>query len=152
MGKEKKVGFWIVYIVYIIALFLDIITTFLVKHKEILEANMAYKYIGFTGIIILNILVIWLLHFLYCTSKSTPTNRFYLIMIMLLIVAMRIYALQNASYYISNPITIEEAVIIATPEAKMESMQTMAASVYPPMIFAIIGFLFWKLDHRLEKK
>ena len=69
-----------------------------------------------------------------------------------MIICVRIYALQNAMVYIENPITIEQAVQIATPEAKLETMKQVAYLAYPPFIFAIVGFLFWKLDHKLERR
>ena len=152
LRRPKNLGFLIVFSVYIIALLTDIISTMMVKHKEVLETNTAYQYIGFTGIIILNILVAWLLWWCYSRPRTSPAARFYLIMCALMIISVRIYALQNAMVFIENPVTIEQAVQIATPEAKLETMKQVVYLAYPPFIFSIIGFIFWKLDHKLERR
>lgn len=60
--------------------------------------------------------------------------------------------MQNAMVYINEPVTMEQAVQIATPEAKMETMKTVVYTAYPPFIFAIIGFLVWRLDHGTTRK
>ena len=149
---QRNRGFLIVFSIYIIALLTDIISTMMVKNKEILETNAAYQYIGFTGIIILNIFVAWMFWWGYTRPYSSPSSRFYLIMCALMIISVRIYALQNAMVFIENPVTIEQAVQIATPEAKLETMKQVAYLAYPPFIFSIIGFIFWKLDHKLERR
>ena len=149
----RKLGFWIVYIIYILLFLADLISTLYLKEiGRVLESNMAYKYIGFTGIILLNGAIIWLLWWIYSRSKTTPTARFFLIMSMLMIISVRIYAIQNAWYYISNPITLQLAKAIATPEAMAETTRQVVYLAYPPFILSVIGFLFWKLDHKIQKK
>ena len=153
----KDKGFKIVFLVYILALIADIATTFMVgEAKSVLEANPLYNFLGlgFFPIILLNILIAWLIWWIYTREKSSPTSRFYFIMIMLLIISMRLIAIPYAVERINNPITIEQAeqLIIENPTAKIETMKTVVYTSYPPFIFAIIGFLFWKLDHKVEKK
>ena len=155
--KFKNVGFWIVFTFYMLALLADIATTLGVgEAKHALETNPLYNFLGlgFFPIILLNGLVAWFIYYIYTRKKSTPTSRFYFIMIMLLIISRRLMAVQNAWHYIQNPINLEEAqqYVTENPTAKIETMKHIVTSSYPPMIFAFIGFLFWKLDHKLEKK
>ena len=149
----RKIGFLIVWTVYILMFLADLISTLsLGQIGRVLESNIAYKYIGFTGIIILNFGIIWLLWWVYSRPNTTPSARFYFIMLMLMVISIRVYALGNAVDYINNPVTLEQAVQIATPEAKMETAKQVVSIAYPPIIFAVIGFLFWKLDHKLERR
>jgi len=155
--KFKNVGFWIVFTVYILALLADIATTLGVgEAKHALETNPLYNFLGlgFFPIILLNGLVAWFIYWIYTRTKSTPTSRFYFMMIMLLIISMRIIAIPNAIERINNPITLEQAqqYVTENPTAKIETVKYVAATAYPPIILAIIGFLFWRLDHKLEKK
>jgi len=151
--SSKKIGFWIIWICYIVMFIADLVSTlYLGEIGRILETNMIYKYVGFTGITLLNLGIIWLFWWVYSRSKTTPTARFYLIMCMLMIISIRIFALQSVHSYVENPVTVEEAIQIATPEAKLETTKQIAYMAYPPFIFSIIGFLFWRLDHICNKK
>lgn len=148
----KTPGFKLVYIIYILLLLADITTTFMVNNKEVLETNIIYKYVGFTGIIILNCVVAWLLWWLYSRPSATPAARFILIMSMLMIMAARIYAIQNAWFFIQNPVTYQQAVSIATPQAMKETMKQVSVVAYPPFIMGIIGYFFWRMDHNASRR
>ncbi len=148
----KDKGFKLLYIIYIILFLADVGTTLFVKHKEVLEANIIYKYVGFTGIIILNCVVIWLLWWIYSRRNATPAVRYTLIMAMLMIIAARLYAIPNAWYFILNPVSYQQAVSIATPQATRETVKQMAVVSYPPFIMGIIGYIFWRIDHNVKRK
>jgi len=151
----RKLGFWIVFSIYLLAFAADFTTTFMVgETKSVLESNPMYDLfgMGFTFILLLNGATIWMVWWMYSRPNSSPTTRFFYIMFMLLIIAVRIYAVHNAVGYIQNPVTMEQAIQIATPEAKLETTKQVAVIVYPPLILAIIGFLFWKLDHKIERR
>ena len=154
MVKNNNVGFWIIFSIYLLGLIADITTTMLVKARSILETNMLYNLfgLGFIPIIALNIFIAWLLWWAYTRKNSSPGVRFMLILSMLMIITVRIYAVQNAMYFIENPITIEQAIQIATPEAKMETTKQVASIAYPPIFFSLIGFFFWKLDHNIKRR
>jgi hypothetical protein len=122
--------------------------------KSVLEVNPAYRYIGFTGIILLNLAVAWLLWWLYSRPHSTPAARFMLIIAMLMIISFRIYAIPLAYYNIENQITAEQAEVIVAenPEMKLETLKRGVTIAYPPFILGIAAFLFWRLDHKVKKK
>ena len=146
-------GFKTLYVLYIIGLLADITTTYMVKARSILETNMLYDLwgLGFTPIIVLNIFIALLLWWSYSRPNATPAVRFMLILSMLMIITVRIYAVQNAIYFIQNPVTISQAVAIATPAAKMETTKQVASIAYPPIIFSLIGYFFWKIDHKIKR-
>jgi len=148
----KDKGFKLLFIIYILFFLGDIVTTLLVKNKEILEVNPSYGYIGFTGIICLNCAVIWLLWWLYSRRNATPAVRYTLIMSMLMIIAARAYAIPNAWYFIMNPVTYAQAASIATPQAMEETVKQMSVIAYPPFIMGIIGYIFWRIDHNVGKR
>jgi len=148
----KNKGFYALFFIYILFLLGDIITTLFVKHKEVLEANIIYKYIGFTGIIVLNCAVAWLLWWLYSRPSAPPAVRFTLMMSMLMIIAARAYAIPNAWYFILNPVTYQQATLIATPQAMKETVKQMSVVAYPPFIMGIIGYIFWRIDHDVRRK
>lgn len=125
----------------------------MVDARSVLETNMLYNLwgLGFTPIIILNIFIALLLWWSYSRPDSSPGVRYMLILSMLMIITVRIYAVQNAWYFIQNPVTIEQAVAIATPAAKMETTRQVASIAYPPIIFSLIGYFFWKIDHKIKR-
>jgi len=148
----KNLGFKILFVIYLLFVVADIGTTLSVEHNEILEANLIYDYVGFTGIIIVNCAIALSLWWLYSRRNSTPGSRYILIMAMLMIIAMRIYALQNAIFYIQNPITYEQAISIATPAVMMETTKQIARVGYPPFILGVFGYIFWRIDHHVRRK
>jgi len=148
----KNLGFWLLFGIYLLGLIADITTTFMVRNREVLESNPVYHTIGFTGIILINLFVAWLLWWLYSRPSATPATRFILLMSMLMIVAVRVYAVQNAWYFITNPVTLQEAVLIATPQALAATTQRVVQIAYPPFIMGIIGYCIWRIDHYARRK
>lgn len=155
--KGKDRGFWIVFTIYILALITDIVTTMMVgEAKSVLETNPLYNFLGlgFFPIILLNGAITWLLWWLYSRPNSSPTARFFLIMAMLMIISVRIYAVHNAMVYINESITTQEAQVMVeqNPTLKLETTKQVVYLAYPPFIFALIGFIFWRLDHNARRK
>ena len=148
----KNIGFKLLFIVYILFLIADFTMTSMVKHKEVLEANIIYDYVGFTGIILVNCIIAWLLWWLYSRPSATPGARFMLIMCMLMVIAMRIYALNAAWFYIQNPVTLQHALEIATPQAMKETTKKLVAVAYPPFLMGLLGYIIWRIDHNVRRK
>ena len=149
----KNKGFWIVFIAYILLFIADFVTTLsLGEVSTILESNPVFRYIGFPGIIILNLGIIWLLGWLYTRHSSTPNSRFLIFNLMGMIIIARIFAIKNALYWLNNPITIEKAQILATETAKTQSLMIMFFLGFLPYIYALIVWFFFTLDHYIEKK
>jgi len=150
--RQKKVGFYIVFVIYIIFLIIDIVTTiYLGSVGRVLEANPLYKYIGFTGIIALNLILGYGLIYLY--SKN-PFWRFFTMAIMNTVILARCYAIQNAWYAITHPITLEKAIEVSQMVVPIKTavVVELAAISYVPLIFCLITYGIWRIDNICQKK
>lgn len=149
----KGKGFIILLIIYILAFIGDIVTTAmngeLVKHLEI---NPIYNLTGtLWSPILLNIFIIGIIYWIYRKQRTTPALRFLLINSMVITILIRIYAIQNAIYWIRNPITPEQAAAYVTPAMITASLLDLAWLTYLPLFLSIISFFFWKLDHEVKR-
>jgi len=152
MKRPKMLGFWIVFITYVLLFITDVTTTLALGDiTKYLETNPLYKYTGFTGIIILNLGIIWCLYWFY-TKRSNPDTRFMFFNIMGMVILARIYAIRNALYWLKNPITLQQAQVIATEAAKTQTQTEMAVFAFIPYFYCIIVYIFWRLDHHAVSK
>ena len=150
--RQKKVGFYIVFVIYIIFLIIDIVTTiYLGSVGRVLEANPLYKYIGFSGIIALNLIIGYCFIYLYTTK---PFWRFFTMAIMNTVILARCYAIQNAWYAITHPITLEKAIEVSqmVVPIKTAAITEMAIVSYVPLIFCLITYGIWRIDNTCKKK
>lgn len=151
----KNKGFWIVFIPYIIFFFADMITTALNSSLlHILELNPLYKIFGsLIPIIILNILMVIVFYWMYHAKNSGPFNRYLAIMLMMIVMVMRIIAINNAITWYQTPnVDVQEIEAIYTPDVIQSAQIYYAGLMYSPILFCIVTFLLWYLDHRVVKK
>jgi len=70
---------------------------------------------------------------------------------MIITIFLRIMAIQQAIYWINNPITVTAASQITTA-AKIQHQKFLGFIAYVPLLISASTFWLWKLDHRVNKK
>ncbi len=149
--KSSTKGFYWLLGVYVALFLADLITTLITPHFQYLETNPLYRLIGaLWAPIVLNLLVITALMWSY--RRSQPTMRFVFLNIMIIVCFFRILALINAIQRIIYPITQEAALAIGTPAAKTAAVLSMFFTEILLFGLSILTFLFWRIDHEVEKK
>jgi len=153
VGLENK-GFWIVFIPYIVLFIADITTTALNGSLlHLLELNPLYRLFGsLIPIIILNVVMIVVFYWMYHSKRFSPFNRYIVILLMMIVVVMRIVAIQNAMSWYETNMTITEIKEVYTPEVIQSAQIYYATLMYSPIIFCIVTFLLWYLDHKVDRK
>ncbi len=140
----------------IIALFfilfvVDIVLTLQLGHLvQYLEANPIYPYVGIPGIILANLLVMFLMYWHY----SHTNNNFYRyswLMILLTICVVRVFVIYNNYQVFLDPPTIEMAKQV-TVEMKQQAMVRVVAPTVVPFFIGMFTFLLFKMDHEVKIK
>lgn len=136
---------------YLVLTLIDLAVTLrlgpLVKY---LEANPAYPYIGITGIMIINLIVILVVYWYYKTSKNT-LHRFLMMNCMVTTFITKIIVIINNLKVAMRPPTIYQAMQV-TQTMKLEQVSQAAIIAIFPYIIAVVVFLFYKLDHEVNVK
>jgi hypothetical protein len=134
--------FWIMLTIYILLFLVDIGTTLAVgEAAQALEANPSYPYIGFIGITVLNAIVVGM--FIWLWNKRKPFYDYFVIISMLVIIWLRIKIIPNALYFIQNPVTLETAKTLATPEAKAATVVSVSVTPAVVILLAISAWALW---------
>ena len=147
----KDKGFKILLILFILLFIGDMVTTLmLAPFLEYLELNPVYPYIGITGIVFLNIILVWCLWYLY--KKCSVGQRFGIINFMVSLCGLRCLAMYNASTWIRNTPTIEYLENNITDSVKAEASYVYLLIYSIPLVVSILTYIFWRLDHEVRRK
>lgn len=144
-------GFVLLLFINIIVLIFDAYTTFrlgdLAYH---LEANPIYPYVGFTGIILLNIALFWLAAYLYV--KKNAGIRLLVTWYFVVLLTTRIIVVYMNHLVYLNPPTLEAAISISQAQ-KTEYVfnNQMLINIFP-MLHALLTYFFYRFDHNITKK
>jgi len=121
---------------------------------KLLEANLVYPYIGITGIVIVNLIIIGIFYLLYKRSTN-PSSRFYYINLLVTLCVVRLFVILNNIQVILNPPTMEQAMEYsaqATAAVKVAAISNIAWISFVPYFIAVITYLIWRMDHKIEVK
>ena len=153
LSKIKDKGFKILFILLILSSIADLVSTLKVGELiQYLEANPFYSIGGLPLIILLNFLVLGAYYFLYTKSKS-PTMRFVFISSVVALLIIRtavIYQNLQVAAVASDPQFIEAAKQV-TQQVKDNYFFKIYLNYMLYLLNPIISFLFFKLDHKIEK-
>lgn len=151
---ENK-GFWITYVTYIILFIADISTTLMNKHLlEFVELNPLYRWFGsLIPIIILNLVFIYGFYKMYHGKKTSNFNRYIIILLMMVVIVVRIIAINNAmTWYNAGDVDIEAVKATYTSDVIYAAQLYYAVLMYSPILFCILTFFLWYIDHRTRRK
>jgi len=148
--KQNK-GINIICCLFILVAVLDLISTLrLGELIALLEANPLYKFIGLTGICIINVLLVCIILWAYYKSTSVGL-RYSIIASMVTITTVRFFVIL-ANWQIGNsPPTLEQAQAI-TQEAKNYAIWLIALKTLFPYIISMVIFWLFRLDHDIHPK
>jgi len=153
---KKNKGFCILLTIFIILCIADLITTYLQTHLlSAIELNPLLKNTGvyFPLIFIfINALAILLILWAYLGKKAGVFGRYMTLNLMISIIFLRIIAVRNALSYVGNNVTVAELQAKITPEVVQAAQIQYAFLLYAPLVFCIIGFFFYWIDHKIERK
>lgn len=146
--KTKDRIFWSIFAIYIILLGADFTTTLMVGEAAIaLESNPIFPYVGFAGIFILNIIVAGI--FIWFWYSKRPFLRYFTLIAMFATMVARVNVIPNAIFFIQNPITLEQAQAVASPEGKWETI--MKACKWPTII-VLSSLIGWQINKMIRRK
>jgi len=147
----KDKGFWIVMSLFFIMFILDVVSTAINGQlATLLEANPLHPIGGFYLIVGLNIAYMVGLWLWYTRTKS-PTIRYYLIAVMVIVIFMRVCVVYTNFMVYQNPPTIEEATAI-TQQQKQNYYFSTVLTLIIPIIPTFVTYWFWRLDHIIKIK
>ena len=116
-----------------------------------LEANPIYPYIGFGGIIALNVVVMALFMWGYLKSKN-PTLRYVLVWGLVMINITRIVVIYYNYQVYLNPPTIEQAVAITQATKNSYQLRTIGYLNLVPWFQTLLTYAFWAPGHKIRVK
>jgi len=150
----KDKGFWVTFIIYIILMLGDFITTFMNEHWRILEVNPIYQATGkMWPILLINIGLLGVFYYCYRGAKAKPTMRFAMMNAMIIVILGRVFAIRNAIHHLLNPITENQALErLAVEQVTQQTTILLGFIMYLPLFITLITYFMWKLDHNVEKK
>lgn len=146
---------WIILIGFVAFLVLDLISTLSVGSLlPYMEANPTYIFFGWPGMIATNIIGLYLLLKMY--DSAGPFNRYMVIVSFVYLCYIRVVvSISNFSLgekVQSGEIT-KQMVQSISNEAKMSNyFTTVTIGIFAPIIFNLIIYLLYKLDHKIEVK
>lgn len=147
--KGKNQGLLIMVVVWIVLLAADVITTLrLGELIPYLEANPVFKHAGFIGIIVFNLVVLWLFWWAYSRSAN-PHVRFVILLGMVFVCVTRVFIIVNNWLVGNSPPSIEEARAV-TREVKTAYLLAMVVPQVVPYFMGWLAFLVFGLDHKVE--
>lgn len=147
MANDK--GFWIVFIIYVVMFLVDLFSTLLNWGLiDELEANPLYGFGGLPLIIFVNLLMFMFFIWIY---KKDVSNRFMCMYVMTMIILIRIIVIRGNISVFLNPPTAQEIILYAAVAKKAAVRNLFNISVLPWLVGAFT-WLFFKMDHIIEKK
>ena len=142
-------------VIFLVLFIVDLVMTLsLGEASKYLEANLIFKYVGFVGIAAYNIIIIAVVYWLYQRSRN-PTNRFYMINLLVTLCVARVFAIYNNYQVLLNPPTLEQAKQIT--QAQLVATATNFAWIslfiaFLPYLITVLVYNIWKIDHKIEVK
>jgi len=150
--KENR-GFWFVWIVYVLLMLADFMTTLANPNHYGLETNIIYLWSGsFWPIILLNVIFLYGFYWIYHATGENPVWRFMMLNVMVIVCAGRVWAIKNAVYWLLNPGLAASVAVNAGVAVKLEAQKTLSLLIYSPIVLAWFTFVFWKWDHYVYRK
>ena len=155
--QKSHTAILILAIFFIIVTCFDLYSTLIFKELIVyLEANPVYQYVGLTGIVLLIILFLIGIFFWYKKSSSVR-YRFYIIHLLTVMSAMKIFVVWNnlTIYKHFSAIPTEQAIELAktvTQEMKMQQIAQIAGLQLLPIFIGLITFWLFHLDHNITIK
>jgi len=152
---KKDFGFKIALLVFILLAAVDFITTGINGDLvRILESNPLYQYGGIPIIILLNVVMVGLYYYWYSNSTNA-TFRFIIMFSIITVSVSRLFAIRNAlEWYFSyqaEPIQTMTSALKITTIDKIETVKRMWWINIIPTFNAVITWIFFKIDHKVEK-
>lgn len=148
---KRQKGIIIGSILFIVLLVIDLATTLkLGKLSGYLEANPLYPYIGFSGIVLINIILIAVVYWLYRRSDNVDARFFYMNSLVTFCI-IRILIVVNNIRVGLNPPTIQQAQQVTTA-MKVATVNKFFWIAYIPFFIGIISYILYKIDHKIEVK
>ena len=151
MTHKKYKAIVISSIAFLVLTFIDFYVTYKVGVvAKYLEANPLFQYIGFSGIILLNVFIVGVIYWRY--SRSTNIfNRFIYLNLLISISITRILVIVSNYRVMQNPPTLEVAKQVTT------AMKQAAVSKYwwlgfLPYTISLITFFLFMIDHHINIK
>lgn len=151
----KDKGFKIIFIVYIILVGLDLIST-LINYELVkyLEANPLYQYGGLPLIILINIGIIFFYWWLY-KSTNNIVLRYIIIFSLVAISITRMSVIyqnfQTYFDYVAHPDFVMAAAKQVTDKQNREYLFKYLFANIAPFFNGVIAFILFKLDHKVSK-
>jgi hypothetical protein len=147
MTRDK--AFKVLLIINLVLLVADVYTTLRMGAlAQYLEANILYKYIGFIGIFLLNILIYTASYYIY--SVGGVNTRFYIIWLLVVIATTRLIVIYYNHQVYLDPPTIQEAVLITEKQKLSHNKQIISMNLLP-IFHTVITYLFYRYDHVITK-
>lgn len=152
--KEHNYGFCLLFFLNVVLALCDLMTTLTQSHLlQYLEMNPIYRLTGsLIPVYIANLLFFYALYKQY--SRRDVFGRYFIICVMILVAIVRIFALYSVSQIImlEEPLTVEQAQTMATPEAVQQTQLAIGIMFYIPLIVLFLVYFFYRLDHNIKKK
>jgi len=153
LTQLKNKGFYGLMIIYILLMIMDIYST--LKNGSvvagILEANPIVHFMGFGGLIGLNIAFVvffwWVYH-----KRNSPNLNFLIVTVMFFMILTRLWVVKNNLAISDMNLTVEQATAMATPENIQKTREIFAASLGLPIISTLIPYFIWRMDHEAKQK
>ncbi len=148
-------AFAFMFLLYIALLIGDFVTTWSIRDiLHLAESNIAYQATGSLLLPVLaNLVVLWCFWHSYTSKRATPSSRFWTMAVMVVIIPLRIVAIKNAVTYMEMTPSVRLEAASAITSAQIQSVQTATAiAILAPIIYCLIVFFIWKVDHHVEKK
>ena len=152
---SKNKGFLILFVLNFFLFIADIFTTLLNKNiLYLVELNPVYRLThSFLPIILLNLvvfLVVWIAYF-----KYGAIYRFFWIGLLIMIVFLRLTAINNALSWNSMELSDSDLVEMEktyTPEFRQQALVYYGKVFYSPFFFCLLVFFFCCLDNKGYRK
>lgn len=152
----KDKGFKILFVIYLIALVIDLISTIinwdLIKY---LESNPLFKFGGLPLIIVANIIIAVLWLYWYSNTKNV-NMRFIIIFILIAVIMTRAIVITNNFQihqdYVENREEVMEAAKQVTDEQKTQTIKKAVGLNLLPFLNGVLAWVFFSLDHKIKRK
>ena len=150
----KDKGFFVMLLFAVVMCIADFYSTFSVglDKAKVLEANIIFEYVGFPGLIIINILMLTLLTTAYIRRRSGGDLRFLIIIVLFYLSLTRIVIVQQNLTWKDDVRTAEQLEGYVTDVSRIDSAKFLIKILYYPMFFALIPYIMWRWDHVIRRK
>ena len=155
-NHKIEIGIGLASLLFIVMLVGDFISTSMMGPLiQYLESNILYKYIGLTGIVIINLFLVLFFYWIYRRAKQPSTRFIYLNVLVTLIVVRIMVVFNNVQIYLNKPKDAAIALELAkqvTQAQKIATVMYVAKLAFLPFLIGVITYFIWQLDHKAEVK